>query len=902
LAQQTDTLEEVVVTGSFIPRPADRPQPITVIDNEELTALNKGSIAEIFKELPQAPGSVSTINWSEGNDSPTNSVNLRGLGARGTLVLLNSRRQTIDGSSNGQGISAVDVNNLAPAIMIDRIEILTDGASALYGSDAVAGVVNFITRNNFEGAEFRASTLWNQDGDGAPEFNLGGLFGTGNGQTHIVVGFEYASTEQITSDQRYDTARLKDGFVTAFGNPGNFQNATPGGMVAGGPFPDPLCGDPSIAVSSDGVEHGFFTPGSGLCRMAITYGRSLVPDMDRFNGLAVVTHDFGNELTAQFETGFARTRGTNSFGYGLPIVASPRPFVPATNPGVIAANAADPSFAVRDYFVWFREKSSAFEQPSDQRFEQDTYRIAASLGAPIGDSSWDWELSGTYSANDTRFVDVEAIRQRLDLALAGFGGLNCNPSTGMAGVGNCQYWNPFANRMTASPGDAHFNNPEVLDWFSAGRSIEGSADLTTVDFLTTGTLGEMAGGPTGIALGAQWRSQNYANDRDDISNGGGWAFNTQSLADFSGNRETTALFGEIVMFPSDWLEVQLAARYEDSGPNDSVEPKLGLLFTPTDGLYLRATWGTSFRQASEAQSFGQTPVSGAADLIGGDQINARAQATGNVNLKPETSENLTFGITWDATDSLTLRLDYWAIDFEDLIVPESAGAILDADKLDGFIKDPRIVLLPGTPNEVCEVTRAGESPVPTAQSDPLICLSGFDVLLYDLSYINQDLWETSGVDLGVNFRSSGSGAGQWGIGFNATYVLDYKISTAGLVFDGVGSHNSRNTGTAMPEWRANLVFDWQRADHYLRASVHYVSELAEDNTRNVNSEVTDFKTLDLLYDYTLPFGDGSSILTLSVQNLTDEEDPFRDNALSTSTSKVYDVRGRRVGLAWRQTF
>ena len=98
------------------------------------------------------------------------------------------------------------------------------------------------------------------------------------------------------------------------------------------------------------------------------------------------------------------------------------------------------------------------------------------------------------------------------------------------------------------------------------------------------------------------------------------------------------------------------------------------------------------------------------------------------------------------------------------------------------------------------------------------------------------------------------------------------------------------------------MFDWQRADHYLRASVHYVSELAEDNPNNVNSEVTDFKTLDLLYDYTLPFGDGSSILTLSVQNLTDEEDPFRDNALSTSTSQVYDVRGRRVGLAWRQSF
>ena len=196
-AQQADELEEIVVTGSFISRPADRPQPITVIDNAELTSQNKGSIAEIFKELPQVSGTVSTINWSEGQDSATNTVNLRGLGARATLVLLNSKRQTVDGSSNSQGISAVDINNLAPPIMIERIEVLTDGASALYGSDAVAGVVNFITRNDFDGAELRLNGLWNADAtSGTPEFNVSGLFGTQGANTGIVAGFEYASTEQ----------------------------------------------------------------------------------------------------------------------------------------------------------------------------------------------------------------------------------------------------------------------------------------------------------------------------------------------------------------------------------------------------------------------------------------------------------------------------------------------------------------------------------------------------------------------------------------------------------------------------------------------------------------------------------------------------------------------------------
>ena len=903
MAQETDDLEEIVVTGSFIARPADRPQPVTVIDNDELLSQYKGSVAEVFKDLPEVTGTVATINWSEGSDSPTNTVNLRGLGARATLVLLNSRRQTIDGSSNGQGFSAVDVNNLAPAIMIERIEVLSDGASALYGSDAVAGVVNFITRNDFEGAELRVNTLWNEDADAStPEFNISGLFGTQGDTTGIVAGFEYASTEQVQSDHRYDTERLKLSLVSAFGNPGNFQPASPTGRPAGGPFADPLCGDPSIAVSDGGVEHGFKTVGP-LCRMALAYGRSLVPDSQRFSGLAVVTHDFGNEMIAQVETGFARTRYSNNFGYGLPIVRPPRPFVPRTNPGVIAANAADPNFAVRDYLVWFREKSGAYEDPAPQTFEQDTYRLAASLEAPLGDSGWNWLASGTYSTNDSRFVDVEAIRSRLDLALRGLGGRACNPVTGTPGEGNCQYWNPFANRMTASPGDPHFNDPDVLDWFSAGRSIDGGADLTTFDvMLTADELWEMAGGPTGLAVGVQWRSQDYFNDRDDISEGGGWAFNTQALGDFGGNRETNALFAEMVMYPSDWSEIQLAARYENSGAHDSVEPKIGLLLTPADGLFIRGTWGTSFRQASEAQSFGQTAVGGAALFIGGDQINARAQATGNPNLAPETSKNFTAGITWDVTDRLTLDLNYYTVEFENLIVPESASAVFYADLADGFFTDPRIVLPAGAPNEACEITRADQDPVPTPGSHPDECLSGFDVLLYDLSYINQDYWQTSGVDVGLTFNIEDASGAQWGVALNGGYILEYDITSEARLFDGVGSHNSANQGVPMPEVRGNVVVDWERDNHYVRGTVRYISALEEDNPNNTMTEERAFTTLDVLYDYSLPGSNGSRTLTLSVQNLTDEVDPLEQGNLSTSTSMIYDVRGRRVGLAWRQSF
>ena len=176
------------------------------------------------------------------------------------------------------------------------------------------------------------------------------------------------------------------------------------------------------------------------------------------------------------------------------------------------------------------------------------------------------------------------------------------------------------------------------------------------------------------------------------------------------------------------------------------------------------------------------------------------------------------------------------------------------------------------------------------------------MLLYDLSYINQDFWKTSGVDLGLAFDGPDSGAGQWGVSFNGSYILEYDITSESQVFDGVGSHNSRNQGVQMPEWRGNVVVDWQRNNHYVRAAAHYISSLEEDNPNNPNTDESAFTTVDLLYDYTLPGSGGASTLTFSVQNLADAEDPFKDNALSTSTSRVYDVRGRRIGLAWRQSF
>jgi outer membrane receptor protein involved in Fe transport len=613
--------------------------------------------------------------------------------------------------------------------------------------------------------------------------------------------------------------------------------------------------------------------------MSLSLGRAIVPDATQLNGLAVATHDFGNELTAQVEVGFARARYEYDFGYGLPITGAPI-IVSGANPGVAAAGF-DPNVG---YEVRYRIRSPLGDSPTNTRADQDTYRVAASLSGNFGESDWDWTGTATFSANNTRNIGGDTIYDRFVAAVQGLGGAAC-AAGGTPGVGDCHWYNPFANRFLAQPGDANYNDPSLNDWIFARSNTEGDADLITYDFIVTGELGELAGGPTGLAVGVQRREQSFFLDFDPITEAGGYAFNSTPQADYGGVRDTDALFAELVLYPSDSVEIQFAARYEDYGSVNSTDPKIGLLWTPTQRLFFRATAGTSFRQPGEVQSFGTASQGGGAWF--GVATNARGLLQGNLNLLPEESENFTVGFTWDATDSFSIDLNYFDIDFQNLIVTEDGTLILENDAADGFITDPRIMLVPGAPNEVCEVTGGTTG-----------CISIDDFALLTLSYVNQDFMKTSGIDFNFDWRFE-SGANNWNIGLNGTYVDKYTLTSEGQVFDGAGSYNATNFGYPNSDLIANLKFDWQRGDHHARATLRHIAGLANDQLpANPGTETKDFQTLDLLYEYTLPSGRGT--LTGAILNAADEEDPIRQGDLRTTTSFVYDLRGRmyRVGLSW----
>ena len=930
-AADDDGLTQVVITGSFIKRPADRPQPLTVLGSEQLDDTQRNSVADSLKDLPQNVGSLATVNSQGGGfnagNTPTATINLRGLGAGASLVLLNGGRQINDG-----GFGFVDVNNLAPAIMIDRVEVLTDGSSALYGADAVAGVVNFITKSKFDGFQLKADFTRIEDTTHArPDINVGLLWGGQSDTTRVVAGAEYQTTEMLLTDDRYDADRLRLGLSSGFGNPATFQYRNRTGVQPALPvsaIPDPLCGSSQLGGGPSGLAAGVpVTTGTPSCQLYNALGRALQPQSTRINGLTTISHDFSDSVTGDFEMGFARTRYTFQFGYVTPATTTTSlfPLVPADNPGAVATARRFPGFLhplngqtnISGYLYrgrilapWVNDGSSGDIRTTGQ----DTYRVAGRLNGKFGGSGWDWQLGFSDSWNDTNFLGHDTVINRVGLALNGYGGPRCaftpatDPTGARRGVDTCKFWDPFAIAALVPASDPAANDPVVTNWLLGNRTTHDAGELRTYSALTTGKLWDMAGGTTGLAVGVERRELSFSQQWDEGSKQlGYYGFNGAfAQSDFSGSNVTQAAFAELVTYPLRTLEVQLAGRYERTsyeaaGNFDKVNPKLGLLWTPVQGLFVRASAGTSFQAPSPAQIFAQSSGGTSAQQIGGDTINARGLLTGNPNLKPERSKNWNVGVTWDVTQDFTAELNYFNIRFTDYITQEVTQQILTADLADGFITDPHIVLNPGAPNEVCEVTGRWR---PGQGVRPATCMSGNDILQFNTTYINQGFLRTSGVDYDFRYRLRPESLGlQFSFRLYGTYTREYQLQQGGVTYDGVGKYNDSTFGVPMPEYTANLTAGVTAGAHALTATVRYLPSMTLQvpiPASNAGTESKSFTTLDLLYRFQLPWNDRSSV-SAAIRNVTNEEDPIAGGSQLTGFNNTYSSFGRvfRVGVDYR---
>lgn len=851
LAQEVEddkskNVEKILVTGSFVRRSDnfESPSPLAILDSAEIDAIGAKSIADITQTLTINTGSENTPDaFTQNATTGTSNINLRGLGVSSTLILLNGKRQVVTAQPNNDGSNFVDTSSLVPLIAINRVEIVKDGASALYGSDAVAGVVNFITKKNYEGATITADYQDGAHGNNK-EYILQGLWGAISENSSVMAAVSYTNRSPLfTSDRRL--SRPQDD-TSSLGNPGTF-------FAGATPLIDPGC---STFGGSPLVIAGGVGPGGtdvGLCRFDFGDFFSFVPDETRLNAYTRATYNISDEIEWITDISFARNRSERGSSPSFPILTFPT--VPADHP--------DNFFGFPVSFFG-RELGNGAERDVANT-ESDTFRFSTMLQGELDNGFW--EVSYTNATNNFLFANNDTLAQEFQNALRGFGGTSCDPVAGTAGEGGCEYFNPFSTSFSTSP-----NTQSVIDSFTGQLQIDSKSGLEVAEGFISTDWFEMDGGITGVAIGAQYRYQDLTQDYDAASNQDRFAFLIGN-PDISGSQDVVALFGEIAMPVTADLDIQIALRYEDYGGaiGDTVDPKLAISYRASDMLSLRGSISTSFRAPSIFQTKGgSTSLQQASDPLSPGNNFIAVRSSGNPDLVPEESTAFNLGLSLEPIDDLSVELDYWSFDFTDLIIQESFQAILN-----------------DTPQDTVRVIRAG---------DPL----NGPLLQVNTAYVNASSLETSGLDLVTSYKVE-TEVGTFTPSVNATYVLKYDLDDpqAGKV-EGAGLRNFNNIGVSNPELRVNLGLSWSMDAYSANIFARHIGGYDDDqNTDDANGnflEIDSHTTFDAQFNVDLGniFETKSDyVLTVGGINLTDENPPqvFTNAGFD---SKVHDPRGRQI--------
>jgi outer membrane receptor protein involved in Fe transport len=840
--QAEDAVEEFVVVGSRLKGERGL-SPIISIAAQDFAAAGFTAVSDIARVLPVNTGSEFNVDpFTQNLSAGTSNFNLRGLGLNATLVLLNGRRQTISGGVADDGSTFVDLNALIPLIALERLDVLKDGAAALYGTDAVAGVANFVTRKNFTGVEAQvdyANTAHSGQDDLTASILVGGATDKLQGQAAL----SYLRRSWLPATDRSYTAGK--GF-SSFGQPGAFillQRSPvfpdlPFGTTANQPIIDPDCATPNPrSPQPAGVTSGRV----GTCTFDFSSYYHLVPRERRWNGYAGGELFLSDDATLYAEAAYAKSEVLRGTSPSFPLLNSP--IVPADNPGNI----------YRVPVLFLGRTFGASTGGSFVPHNSDTWRGV--LGATGEIDRWAWDVSATHSRNDFLVQIENDLTDRFIAALNGRGGPNNN-----------QYFNPFGSAARARPGDATYNDPRVIDDFTSLVTYDYRTRLTTVDGTITGDVVQTSNGPWGLALGGQFRHEKVIGDLDDQFNRENYFFFIGG-PDFAGSRKAYAAFAELRGPLAANLEAQLALRHEDTGgPFSSTDPKLALVWS-NDWFTARGSYGTSFRAPSVFQAYSiQMVQENIFDRLTGTTGFRAIRTVGSPDLKPEQAKTANLGLTLQPTESLAFSADYWRFDYTDIIVKQGAQAVVDAN-----------------PNDARIIRATGQ------------------IIRIDTSYINASKALTDGLDLGLKQTFAMGGLGDLTASAEATWISRFIIQDTSTSprRDVAGNRNFRTFARSLPEWRANASLAWTRDVQSAMATVRFIG--AYDDDQNANRRIKSQATLDLQYGYTLKTH-ADVRLAVGALNVFNAAPP---NVLTNAgyDSKVHDPRGRvlyvRLKSAWQ---
>ena len=917
------TIEEVVVVGSLIRRRVvyEGRAPVQTLEASQFESVGAAQPVDILSSLTANTGSY--IATQQTYLQGVSQFSLRGVGLSSTLTLINGRRAGFAPISNDVGQSFFDINTL-PVLMIERVEVLRDGASATYGSQAVAGVANIVTRRGFTGLEVaggyrsasnRAYDLSIAAGLEAPRGHVT-LYGTWFEQDeNFRTDFGWLIPRAVDPDGDGDI--VEGSFDSGRGSPGSFRRATanPDGSYSpyqvGGfdtpRFPDPDC------------REGGGYPSGSLCRMDFSDQRTMIAAEERAQFFADAEFELTGAVTLLSEIGWSVNDVTDRVGNMLLF----RGNVERTNEFFVPAN--------HPFNFWTDPDGDGvltYVRPSDWNPEVHKAVPLGYFGRPLGA-----EAAGENSGDELREFDNLRLMLGLEADLPGGwtgqgylararSDLSINSERHWAAPEFARavaegYWNPFGTRLVAPDlvtpktvagdglapalaGRRAANDADVLSRFESVRMERSTSVQNVAEFVATGDLFEWRGQPVTLAAGAQYRELHYSYEPDPLNAAGE---GPQEIRDFArdADQHVWAVFAESLLYFGDRAELQLAARHERyDQAGSSTDPKIAAQFFASDRVSLRASWGTSFQAPSvfqaagntssrtltdpfrfDGQGVGQCTVGPSGEILNrGDNFAVATVLLGG-RLRPQSASMANFGVLLQPTDNAAVSLDYWTLDYTDVIAQgRSFQAIVDDDCRDD-----------GRPND------------PRAQRD-----SSGQLSVVTTDYENVGAVRSSGLDINAYYDIESS-AGDFRISADATLLNRFDVNSSGEGFsDQLGNRNDSNGFAPTPELRSNLGLSWRSGRHAAGLTVRYIDSYRNDEIASL-PKIASWTTLDVNYSYVLEdlFG-GEATLFFGARNLTDKDPPplptgregiHRYNLRPGYDGFVHDIKGRTVYVRFR---
>jgi iron complex outermembrane receptor protein len=864
---QAATMPRVEITGSAIRRvQSETALPVQVISRAEIEKAGVTTASELMARVSANSNGLTdgaSINVG-GDQRGFNSANLRGIGTSSTLVLLNGRRMANFASPGDD--TGVDLNNI-PAAALERVEVLLDGASALYGTDAIGGVINFITRKDFQGLELNAYGSKTDEG-GAGKRTASLSIGKGDLERdgfNVFMVADYQKTNPLSTSQRSFIPSMQveqrlGHLLSGYTSPANIRLTSTqrdhlqdiGFTINGQPITNrlinlsvPGCAPPANVYLPAG------TGGVDACTYNYMGDTELYPKSEKASILsrAVVKLGGGHQAYAELALSRAKTNYTGSSARVAGYVDYSR--VPQlANTGLDQLDDDIPGE------LELRMRVNEAGQRTST-LTSDAVRVVVGMSGTLG--GWDYDTAFNHSVNTVKDRDTHGYLLYNEL---------------LEGIADGRI-NPFGPSSPA--GRALIDSIQVNDEVRHARGT-----LDAFDFKFSRALMPMAGGDLALAVGGEARREKNQftpsalllsdNINNDSAPEGG-----RSTSD---SRNVTALYTEVLVpFAKQW-EAQVSARYDHyEEVGGAASPKIGLSYRPTEALLLRGSAGRGFRAPSLNELHRPTVYSSTATLP--DPVycatvennyadcadNWDTRRYSNTNLKPERSRQFSLGAVFAAGRRVSASLDYWNIKRTDLI-----SEIGDDIILGNLAKYGDLVY---------------------RDEDGLI-----DYI--ELRKENRGAQLAKGLDLAITVRGVDTPLGRFGGRVNGTYVLTSKIQNA-PGDDFVSNLNRFVTDGVVQRWRHTISADWERGP--LSASLQNTwSSGYEDQNTAINIDDGSVVAANHVKSYSLWDLSGAYMATpklklrLGIQNMFNAAPPYSNQAyyfLSGYDPSYTDPRGRR---------